>query len=101
MQAQEAGVVQIIRAVIWRAGPVPGFPARKRAGFTIIEMLAAMAILGLLAGISIPRLHATMNAANVAKAIGDIEAIQTDLESIEAGGTPLPVDLAAIGRGNL
>ncbi|MEP6574258.1 MAG: prepilin-type N-terminal cleavage/methylation domain-containing protein [Gemmatimonadota bacterium] len=78
----------------------PGQPS-ARAGFTIVELLAVIAIIGLLAGIAIPRVKSTVNAANIAKAIGDIEAIQIDLESIEAGGTPLPANLSAIGRGTL
>ncbi|MEP6574260.1 MAG: prepilin-type N-terminal cleavage/methylation domain-containing protein, partial [Gemmatimonadota bacterium] len=73
----------------------------RRAGFTIIEMLAVMSIIGFLAGIGIPKLHNTLKVANNARAIGDIGAIQTDLEAIEASSTPLPATLAAIGRGTM
>lgn len=76
------------------------FP-RPRSGFTLIEMLAVMAIIGLLAGFGIPKFHQVMEQARIARAIGDIRAIQTDIMAIETQGTPLPVDLNAIGRGNL
>ena len=76
--------------------PAAGPRAR---GFTIIELLAVMVILGILAGLAFPKLQTVINQARTARAIGDIKALQTDLMSFEAGGQPLPADLAAIGRG--
>jgi general secretion pathway protein G len=67
----------------------------------LIEMLAVVVIMGILAGLALPRLALAVNQAKVARAIGDIKAIQTDLMAIEAGGQPLPADLAAIGRGGM
>ena len=58
-----------------------------------------MVILGILAGLAFPKLQTIINQARTARAIGDIKALQTDLMSFEAGGQPLPADLAAIGRG--
>jgi general secretion pathway protein G len=80
--------------------PAPGAP-RRTLGFTVIEMLAVMVIMGILVGLSIPKLRSVINQAKTARAIGDIKAIQTDLMSIEAGGQALPPDLASIGRGAL
>lgn len=76
-------------------------PRSRERGFTVIEMLAVMVIMGILAGLALPKLWSVVNQAKVAHAIGDIKAIQTDLMSIEAGGQALPADLAAIGRGAL
>jgi len=59
------------------------------------------AVIGLLAGLGIPRYHAVVERARVAQAIGDITAIQVDLMAYEAEERPLPATLAAIGRGNL
>lgn len=73
--------------------------SRRNRGFTLIEMLAVVVIMGIVAGIAMPRLFTVLEMAKIARAIGDVRAIQTDLMSIEAGGQPLPADLAAIGRG--
>jgi general secretion pathway protein G len=84
------------------AGFDPGSTGRSGIqGFTVIELLSVMVIMGILAGLSLPKLWTVINQAKVAKAIGDIKAIQTDLMSIEAGGQPLPASLAAIGRGGM
>jgi general secretion pathway protein G len=76
-------------------------PRSGARGFTIIELLSVMVIMGVLAGLALPKLFSVINQARVAKAIGDIKAIQTDLMSIEAGGQALPASLAAIGRGGM
>lgn len=80
--------------------PEPGARARVR-GFTLIELLAVFVILGILAGLAIPKLRTVIDQAKTARAIGDVKALQTDLMSIEAGGQPLPADLAGIGRGGM
>lgn len=89
------------------ADPRPTPPARagrsdhRRSGFTLIEILSVLAIIGLLAGFGLPKLHQVTNRAKIAKAIGDIRAIQIDLMAIEAEGQPLPANLAAIQRAYL
>lgn len=53
-----------------------------------------VAIIGVLAGIAIPRYRDQIAKAKVAKAIGDLRAITSDLNGL----VPLPSSLAAIGR---
>ena len=48
----------------------------KRAGFTIIEMLSAMVIIGILSAIAIPRLRAPIAKADAAKVYGDFVAVR-------------------------
>lgn len=58
-------------------------------------------IMGVLASIAISPLRVAIQKAKVAKAIGDIKAIQTDLMGIESSEQPLPGSLSAIGRGGV
>lgn len=88
--------------ILHGSGGAEATPARQRVrGFTIIEMLSVVIIMGILAGLALPPLHDSLERARVARAIGDVKAIQVDLMSIEAGEQPLPADLAAIGRGGM
>ncbi|MCC6929665.1 MAG: prepilin-type N-terminal cleavage/methylation domain-containing protein [Gemmatimonadaceae bacterium] len=68
-----------------------------RSAFTLIELLAAMTIIGILAGIGIPKYADVIERARVAKAIGDLKAITTDLLSQDV----LPASLTAINRATL
>lgn len=72
---------------------------RTRRGFTIIELLTVVTIIGILVTMAVVKYDVVLRKAKIAKAIGDIKAIQTDLQAIEAGDLPLPASLAAIGRG--
>ena len=80
----------------------PGSPGRTLAiGFTMIEMLIVMAIIGTLLAIALPILQTALDKARITRAIGDIGALQTDIAAFEAGGHGLPETLADIGRGTL
>lgn len=71
---------------------------RSRRGYTMVELLAAMVIISVLGGFVVPKLKAVILKAKIARAIGDIRAIQADLMAFETQDQPLPPDLAAIGR---
>lgn len=75
--------------------------ARKRSalwanqsGMTLIELLATLAIVGALASIAVPKYHAIAEEARTARAIGDIQAIQTTLDTRDT----LPNNLAGAGQ---
>lgn len=70
-------------------------PPRARYGFTLIELLAVVLVIGALVGIAIPRVRDAQERAKIAKAIGDIRAMQADLAALDT----LPETLADIGRG--
>ena len=70
----------------------------KRAGFTLIELLMVVVVIGLLAKIGSQRYWGYLERVQVAKAIGDIKAIQTDIDSFENEFNRLPNNLAEIGR---
>ena len=70
-------------------------------GFTMIEMLIVLAIIGTLLAIALPMLRSALDTARIARAIGDISALQTDIASFEAAGEGLPETLADIDRATL
>jgi general secretion pathway protein G len=65
-----------------------------QAGMTIIELLATLAIASSLASIAIPKYHQIAETARTTKAIGDIQAIETTLDTRDS----LPDDLASTGQ---
>ncbi len=72
--------------------------SRDRArGFTLVEIVMALSIAGVLSAIIVPTIRRYLDQARVAEAIGDIALIQSDLESYD----PLPETLSEIGKGNL
>ena len=73
----------------------------RAIGFTMIEIVIVMAIVGTLLAIALPMLQGALDKARITRAMGDIGALQTDIASFEAGGTGLPEALADIGRGTL
>ena len=70
-------------------------------GVTLIEMLIVIAIIGTILAIALPMFQSVLDQARVARAIGDISTLQTDIAAYEAGGKGLPESLATIGRASL
>jgi general secretion pathway protein G len=70
---------------------------RPRRAMTIIELLAVMVVIGALSALVVPRYHDFLEKARVARAIGDIRSLSTDLESLDS----LPATLAGIGRAGM
>ena len=70
-------------------------------GWTLVEMILAVAILGTLLAIVRPSVHQYVEKARVAKAIADIQAVQSDLAGPELLEGQLPATLDEIGWGGL
>lgn len=70
-------------------------------GFSLVELLLVVAIIGTLAAISLPIYTKALQQARTARAIGDIKAIDTDIRIFEMTAKRLPDTLAEIGRERL
>ena len=84
-----------------RYGRPARFWAGSARGFTLIELVFVTSVLGLLAALIVPKAEEFVDRAKVARAIGDISAIQTEIDGFAAGVDSLPTSLAEIGRASL
>jgi general secretion pathway protein G len=77
-------------------------PSRdERAGFTVVEILVVAAIIGVLAAIAAPRYQAALDAARIARAIGDIKAIDKEVQVNFILNGCYPGSLKDLGRDTL
>lgn len=72
----------------------------RRLGVTLIELVAVVAIVGILSGMASQRVGEARYRAEVAQAIGDIRALGMELETYLENDS-LPATLAEIGRGGM
>jgi general secretion pathway protein G len=66
-------------------------------GFTVVELLVAVAILLTIAALAVPNLMAAANRAKIAKAVADIHSIGIDIQAYELSHGVFPNTLADIG----
>jgi general secretion pathway protein G len=76
-------------------------PKSGRAGFTLIEVMIVVAIVGLLAGIAIPNYIGYRERAQVANAISEIRIIESEIASFFIDNERLPNSLAELNIGVL
>ncbi len=81
-------------------GRAPAFYGQAaNRGFTLVELLIAIAIIITICAIAIPNLLAALDQARIAKAVGDIRSIGDDVEAYNIIKGQYPATLADIDRG--
>jgi type II secretion system protein G len=69
---------------------------RNSAGFTLIELMIVVAVIGILAAISIPLYGSVQQRARVSKVQADLRAIASAVSAYQAHTGNLPPDIAAL-----
>jgi len=74
--------------------------ARRQAGFTLLELLIVVGILGILASIGVPQYRAALQTARVGKAKHELRTISNAVDSFTANNQGmLPLTLYQVGFG--
>ena len=70
--------------------------SRTRRGFTLLEVLIAVALIGVVAAILVPYFLAELHKAKQMQAVGDLRMIEAELEVFQAEHGDLPDDLSGV-----
>lgn len=68
------------------------FPASRRAGFSLIELIVVMVIIAILAGVVVPRIIGRADDARLSRTLNDIQAIRKAAELIYVDLERFPAD---------
>jgi len=74
-------------------------PCPRQAGFSLIELMIVVGLIGTLAAIAVPNYIQYREKAKVAQAIGDIRAMEKMIANFTIDNDRLPASLAEIGMG--
>jgi general secretion pathway protein G len=66
----------------------------------VVELLITMAIIITISAMAVPSFVAAINDAKIARAVGDLRTMETEITEYEVMNGPLPNSLSDIGRGN-
>ena len=81
--------------------PGRSFGPLGRAGFTLVELLIAIAILAVLAAIAVPSYSRYLDRVAVAQATGDIRRLEVLIAQFQSDNQRLPASLADIGKAGM
>jgi general secretion pathway protein G len=74
---------------------------RRSLGFTVIELMTVVTVMGTLSLMAMARTKYTIEQARIAKAIGDIRALSSEVLGYQGAGQVLPNSLTDIDRAGL
>jgi len=75
--------------------------ARRHRGFTVIEIMLAVAILGVTAAVALPAYANYRERVRITQAVIDIKGIEAQIKAYSIENRALPDSLADIGRGGM
>lgn len=81
-------------------GMLEGRP-EKSSGFTLVELLITIAIVGILSGIGIPLYAGYIEKAKIVRAVSDITNISKSIISYNIDNNKYPQSLAEVGYGSM
>lgn len=84
-----------------RCGALSRQRCLRRFGFTLVEVMIVVAIIGTLASIAIPSFAHAVYRSQITRAILDLKTIENDIAGFEMESGRVPNDLAEIGRSGL
>jgi general secretion pathway protein G len=70
-------------------------------GFTLLELIIVIAIIGILAGIGVPAYYTYLEQAKITRAISEVKMLEREILLWEVDHGSLPTSLEEIGRGGL
>ena len=75
---------------------------KTRAGFSLIEIMLVVAIIGIFVALAIPNYHRTQRSSKIAKAKSELRMIQTAVESyrVHDASSEYPANLSALTSAN-
>lgn len=76
-------------------------PGARRSGFTLLELLIAMAILALLVAVAVPSYQRYREKSMIAQALSDLVVISGRVDSYYAEERHYPDNLAEVGMANM
>ena len=74
---------------------------KNNAGITLIELLLAVAILGLLVAIALPSYNRYVERTKIAAAVTDIAVAQMQIDAFYVDNNRLPTSLDEVGLGSM
>lgn len=77
------------------------YPERKKAGFSLVELLVTITVLAALMAIAIPRVESYRNDSRNSKAIGDLRVLDNKINSFKTSNERWPSSLNEIPQGNM
>ncbi len=72
----------------------------RQNGFTLVELLIVIAIILTIAAIAVPNLMAALESARIARAVGDLHTIGSEIQAFQAMNARYPDSLDEVGYGD-